>query len=173
MFFRESIYGGRTYKYKHKFVSEQREAYISGGLTFEEIDDYLIDADVNSLYPAAMKNAFPTGIPMHLKPNTPSVALYNTSIQEGEKCPVGIFKIEYVTNKNLIDGILPRREEGRLIWDLKDHTGIYNSVDINNALELGYKVKLDNGKEFINNRINKWMELHQITVQYCEKDDKK
>jgi len=31
----------------------------------------------------------------------------------------------------------------------------------------------DNGKEFQNNRINKWMELYQITVQYCEKDDKK
>ena len=64
---------------------------------------------------------------------------------EGEKCPVGIFRIEYATNKNLIDGILPRREDGRLIWDLKDHTGIYNSVDIDNALELGYKIKLIEG----------------------------
>jgi hypothetical protein len=44
----------------------------TGNLTFEEIDDYLIDADVNSLYPAAMKNLFPTGIPRHLKPNFPS-----------------------------------------------------------------------------------------------------
>jgi hypothetical protein len=32
-----------------------------------------------------------------------------------------------------------------LIWDLKDHTGIYNSVDVNNALELGYKIKLLEG----------------------------
>ena len=31
----------------------------------------------------------------------------------------------------------------------------------------------DNGKEFQNNRISKWMDLHEITVQYCEKDDKK
>jgi hypothetical protein len=144
-FFRESIYGGRTYKYKNKFVSQQREEYISGNLTFEEIDDYLIDADVNSLYPAAMKNLFPTGTPRHLKPNFPSVTYYNKLILEGEKCPVGIFRIEYVTNKNLIDGILPRREDGRLIWDLKDHTGIYNSVDIDNALELGYKIKLVEG----------------------------
>ncbi len=51
-FFRESIYGGRTYKYKHKFVSSQREANINGELDFEDVDDYLIDADVNSLYPA-------------------------------------------------------------------------------------------------------------------------
>ena len=92
-----------------------------------------------------MKNLFPTGIPRHLKPNFPSVTYYNKLILEGEKCPVGIFRIEYVTNKNLIDGILPRREDGRLIWDLKDHTGIYNSVDIDNALELGYKIKLVEG----------------------------
>ena len=61
-FFRESIYGGRTYKYKHRFVSKQRDDYASGNLSFEDIDDYLIDADVNSLYPAAMKNEFPIGI---------------------------------------------------------------------------------------------------------------
>lgn len=77
-FFRESIYGGRTYKYKHNFKSEQRDAYINGSLSFEEIDDYLI-------YPAAMKNKFPTGKPMHLKPNTPSVTYYNELILEGEK----------------------------------------------------------------------------------------
>jgi hypothetical protein len=73
---------------------------------------------------------------MHLNPNTPSVTYYNELILEGEKCPVGIFRIEYIANKNLIDGILPRREDGRLIWDLKDHMGIYNSVDIDSALTL-------------------------------------
>jgi hypothetical protein len=109
-----------------------------------------------------MKNAFPTGTPMHLNPNTPSVMLYNTSIQEGEKCPVGIFRIEYVTN---IDGILPRREEGRLIWDLKDHTGIYNSVDIDNALELGYKVKLIEGYY--------WMKTENVFDNYIFKKNAK
>jgi hypothetical protein len=34
---------------------------------------YIIDADVNSLYQAAMKNEFSTGFPIHLKPNAPSV----------------------------------------------------------------------------------------------------
>jgi DNA polymerase type B, organellar and viral len=92
-----------------------------------------------------MKNEFPTGIPMLLKPNTPSVTHYNDLILKGEKCPVGIFRVEYVTNENLIDGILPRRDDGRLIWDLKDHTGIYNSVDIDNALALGYKIKIVEG----------------------------
>ncbi|KAI3653132.1 hypothetical protein MP228_002557 [Amoeboaphelidium protococcarum] len=31
----------------------------------------------------------------------------------------------------------------------------------------------DNGKEFQNNRVANWMNEHNITSQYCEKDDKK
>ena len=98
-FFRESIYGGRTYKYKHKFVSSQREAYINGKLSFEDIDDYLIDADVNSLYPAAMKKKFPMGTPVHLTPNTLTVEEFNNAIRDSGKCPkFGIFRVEYITN---------------------------------------------------------------------------
>ena len=90
-FFRESIYGGRTYKYKHTFVSKQRDDYVDGNLSFEDIDDYLIDADVNSLYPAATKNEFPVGIPTRLKPNTPSVNYFNELIRDQSKCSkVGI-----------------------------------------------------------------------------------
>ncbi len=55
-FFRDSIYGGRTCKYKKSYVSKQRDDYTKGFIKFEEIDDYLIDADVNSLYPGAMMN---------------------------------------------------------------------------------------------------------------------
>jgi hypothetical protein len=32
-----------------------------------------------------------------------------------------------------------------LIWDLKDHSGVYNSVDIDNALKLGYEVQIIEG----------------------------
>jgi hypothetical protein len=101
---------------------------------------------VNSLYPAAMQNEFPVGIPNILKPNSSSVTYFNELIQKTTKCPeVGIYRIEYVINKNLLDGILPRREEGRLIWDLRDGCGIYNSVDIDKALANGYKVTIVQG----------------------------
>ena len=114
---------------KHTFVSKQRDDYSCGKLSFEDIDDYLIDSDVNSLYPAAMNNKFPIGIPKLLKPNTPSASYFYQLIRVEPKCPkVGIYRIEYTTNKNLIDAILPRREEGRLKWDLKDSVGVYNSV---------------------------------------------
>jgi DNA polymerase type B, organellar and viral len=56
-------------------------------IPFEDIDDYLVDADVNSLYPAAMQNEFPVGIPNTLKPNSPSVAYFNELIQKTAKCP--------------------------------------------------------------------------------------
>ncbi|KAI3660739.1 hypothetical protein MP638_001050 [Amoeboaphelidium occidentale] len=123
-----------------------RESIYGGNLSFNDIDDYLIYADVNSLYPAAMKNEYPFGVPVHLKPVTPSVEFFNRLIETDGKCPkFGIYRIEYVTNKNLIDGILPRRLDGRLIWDLQDSIGVYNSIDIDNALEQGYKVKILEG----------------------------
>jgi hypothetical protein len=145
-FFRDSIYGGRIYKYKHKFVSSQREAYMSKQIKFEDIDDYLVDADVNSLYPAAMKNKFPVGIPVHLRPGTPSCKYFNELIQQNNKCSkFGIYRVEYVTNRNLIDAILPRRCEGRLLWDLVDGCGTYNSVDLDNALAHGYQITILEG----------------------------
>ena len=113
-------------------------------LKFEDIDDYLIDADVNSLYPAAMMNRFPVGIPIKVESQT--LAHFNKVIQQENRCPkLGIFRVRYITNKYLIDGILPRREEGRLKWDLKDGEGVYNSVDIDNALKHGYEIELLEG----------------------------
>ena len=145
-FFRQSIYGGRTYKYKNSFKSKQRDEYLNGSLTFEDIDDYLIDADVNSLYPSAMMNTFPVGMPVQVDSNSHTLAYFNKMIQQEKKCPkVGIYRIKYITNKYLIDAILPRREEGRLIWSLKDGEGIYNSVDIDNALQHGYQIELLEG----------------------------
>ena len=106
----------------------------------------MIDTDVNSLYPAAMKIEFPIGIPNSLREITTSLKYFNELIENDGKCPkVGIYIVEYITNKNLIDRILPRREEGRLMWDLRDGCGTYNSVDIDNALANGYKINIVEG----------------------------
>lgn len=58
---------------------------------------------------------------------------------------MGIYRIKYIANKNLVDAILPRREDGCLKWDLKDGEGIYNSVDIDSALKFGYHVEILEG----------------------------
>ena len=61
-FFREAIYGGRCYPSKKRFISSQYDDIINGKLSFDAIHDYLIDADVVSLYPAAMaKFEYPIG----------------------------------------------------------------------------------------------------------------
>ncbi len=44
-----------------------------------------------------------------------------------------------------MDAILPRKVEGRLKWDLKDSEGVYNSVDIDNALTHGYQIEVLEG----------------------------
>jgi hypothetical protein len=106
-FFRESVYAGRTYKYKHNFISTQREAFLNNNLAFEDIDDYLIDADVNSLYPAAMLEEFPIGIANQL--DVVKCEEFNKFIDEEGRCPkYGIYRIEYITNKSLIDSILSK-----------------------------------------------------------------
>ena len=97
-FFRESVYGGRTYKYKNSFISTQRDAFLKQDLVFEDIDDYLVDLDVNSLYPAAMMKEFPIGTPARLDDTT--ISEFNQYISENGKLPsVGIFRIDYKPTK--------------------------------------------------------------------------
>jgi len=60
--FRNSVRGGRTYKSKHRFISEQYEGFKKGEIGFDDVKDYCIDADVVSLYPTAMaKYPYPVG----------------------------------------------------------------------------------------------------------------
>jgi hypothetical protein len=63
---------------------------------------------------------------------------------------------------------------------LKDKTQetVLNALDRihQQSINDGWPLKVlqtDNGKEFQNNRIANWMNEHNITYQYCEKDDKK
>ncbi len=140
--FRASCFGGRCYKSKHKFVSTQREEYLKGKISFVDIDDYIIDADVVSLYPSVMqKNNYPIEEATELTDK--DIAEWNTSMKSKKKCPnMAIFYIKYVTNKYLAHGILPNRTPEGLRWTLKDEEGYYTSVDVENALKWGYKIKM-------------------------------
>ena len=83
-------------------------------------------------------------------------------VKDYKKCPkFGIFRIEYQANQNLIDGILPRRENGKLIWDLNNGEGIYNSVDIDNALNCGYQIEIKEGWYW-----NKTEEVFDSYIEY-------
>lgn len=135
--FRESVRGGRCYKSKSEFVSKQYNEYKNRQTTYEDIDDYIIDADVVSLYPSAMAQfEYPTGECLKLD-----------SGKKEMKGKMGIYKIKYITNKRLAHAILGRRceKEKKLIWDLTDGEGWYSSVEIEDAIANGYQVEILDG----------------------------
>ena len=129
---RQAIYGARCYKNKNRFTSNEYEKVMSGELFYENVFDYIFDADVVSLYPTAMSQyPYPVGKEIV------------TNIYRSDK--MGIYKITYTAPKNLLNPILPRKEDKKLIWDLQDGSGWYSSVDIENAKSKGYIVKVITG----------------------------
>ena len=80
-----------------------------------------------------MKKQFPIG--NHLKTN-------KLEYNKDRRLKMGIYHIKYISNKKLLIPCLPRREASSLKWDLIDSEGIYTSVDIQRALDNGYKVEV-------------------------------
>jgi hypothetical protein len=134
--FRSAIKGGRTYLNKKSFVSKERDQFLNGEVSFEEISDYMIDADAVSLYPAAMLEEFPVG--------------YCKKLADGEKKmrgKMGIYKCDVRTNKFLAHPVSGRRKSnGGLAWDLKDEKGVWlTSVEIEDMVKNGYKISILGG----------------------------
>ena len=165
--FRQSVRGGRTYKSKHRFKSTQYDSFIKGECDFDSIEDYLIDADVVSLYPTAMaKYPYPVGGCKKLLP-----------CQNYMLGKLGIYNIKYKTNKNLQHSIGGRRaDDGSLKWDLKDGEGWYTSIDIEDMKANGYEIEITDGyywektgyifKEFIEDLFIQKQNSEKGTVQY-------
>ena len=131
--FRQAVRGGRTYKSKHRFTSKQLKRLNEDRMSFEEIMDYLVDADVVSLYPAAMSQyKYPVGKAIETDHIVP--------------CKMGIYYVDVIPNKNLLHSIGGRRgDKGQLIWDLNNTRGYYTSVDIEDMLKRGYQVSIATG----------------------------
>jgi len=139
--FRQAVRGGRTYKSKHKFVSTDRESFLRGDTKFDDIKDYIVDADVVSLYPTAMaKYEYPVG---------DCIKLSDTDIASNmlpADAKIGIYEISYIANKNLAHAVGGRRDEtGKLWWDLTDSRGWYSSVDVEDMIANGYKITYHSG----------------------------
>ena len=134
---RLSTYGGRTQVNKRAFLSKNyktewsNENHVFTTEEYEKVDDYLVDLDANSLYPAAMMEWYPTG----------DMVLTNKFIPD----KLGIYHIKFTPNTGLLTPVLPRKEDKKLIWDLKDSEGWYTSVDIQSAIDRGYKIEVLTG----------------------------
>jgi len=150
-FIRKSIIGGRTYPLQKYYKSQHFDTvmYINSRKDFSCVEkkkmiskiyreavtktkDYTFNGDVNSLYPYAMLETYPCGKErVSFEPEV-----------EFNKNKMGIYEIEYIANKQLIISPLPKKTLcGRLEWSVKDGCGVYNSIDIKSAIEMGYKVK--------------------------------
>lgn len=134
--FRQAIYGGRCYLSKKRFISNQYQDYVDGKVNFDDIDDYIVDCDVVSLYPTAMqKFNYPIG-----------EALETNIFQQGK---LGIYKIRFNPNRNLCHPIIPRREiigsQRKLRWDLNKGEGWYTSISIEDMIKHNYEVEVITG----------------------------
>src|SRR5690348_10648442 len=107
-----------------------------------ENKDYRFDLDIISMYPACMVGIqnlmevkYPIGINKWI---TDNVEMCKEVFNQGK---MGIFKINYTCPKKLIIPVLPiHKENGGIEWSCNDGSGVYNSIDIQNAIEFGYTI---------------------------------
>jgi hypothetical protein len=127
---RYAIYGGRSIPMQMLYISPDYDDVMAGRKKYSDVEYFIHDLDVNSLYPFSMSKNMPIGEPTTWDRSTP-VPREN----------MGIYFIRYRPNKSLYTAILPsHKHDGGLVWSLEDGEGWYTSVDINNALKYGYEV---------------------------------
>ncbi len=151
-----AIYGGRVMPIKKYFCSERYAEIKEGRLLYDQIySDYILMLDVVSQYPAAMAhNPYPMGDAETVTPE--EIDNLNKNYKTMGGLPMGIYEVEYLPNPTLIIPILPRKNvkidkfgrrtsESGLHWDLHSSRGFYTNVDLEMAIESGYKITFLSG----------------------------
>ena len=162
-FIARSVYGGRTYPSRKKFKSSLYDEIISYKEDKNKCKklykkllkskDYIYNGDINSQYPACMAGCdlmptlYPTGRSKWIKDDPDKCEeTFLTNKQ------LGIYEIEFsCPNKKIRHPPLPRkkiitRKSGKEVsvgvdWSLLDGKGVYNTIDIQNAIKHGYHIK--------------------------------
>jgi hypothetical protein len=166
---RQATYGGRTYplvsKYESKHYAEikklwkeqeeakteaeKKELLEKGKKIYDNLDDYIFNADVTSLYPTAMRYyEYPNGQGRRLDDEEKKEDL-KSKLNNGQPLPYHcILRVKMTnSNQNLIVAPLPKpkMENKRRVgvsWDIKDvNDGWYTHIDIEHAVKHGYKVE--------------------------------
>ena len=115
-FIRKSFFGGRTnaIKLKYTFKGTEEGKY----------------ADITSLYPTTnYYDDYPLGHPVIITDNFKNINEYYGFIDCDVICP-----------KNLYFPVLARKGE-KLLFDLEDKRGVWTTIELNKAIEKGYKIK--------------------------------
>jgi len=103
--------------------------------------EYLKNLDVTSLYPTVMeKFEFPIGTPKWVDKH-----------EVGDFKDHGIYTVKYEAPKKCYHARLHKKENGKLMWDMRDGEGVFAGVDLNDAVDIGYKIK-PSGKALVWNK---------------------
>jgi hypothetical protein len=147
-FIKKATFGGRCCPMKKEFKSKHYDDIVQGKMNYDELlgtNDFIFNADVTSLYPASMRGNdlidvyYPTG----------SSRWSSKPEDEFNLGKVGFYEVEYICPKNITVPILPKRKMNGEVcigveWDLFDGSGVFCSVDIQNAIENNYTFKFIN-----------------------------
>ena len=143
LFVKKGTYGARCYPLQQKFKSIHYDDVINGQMTHHELlstNEYIFNADATSLYPASMHGTdfcdvqYPTGLSHWSdKPE-----------KEFNDKKVGYYEINFDPPRDIRHPVLPRKDEMSLEWSLIQGTGVYTNIDIENAINSGYKIKFIN-----------------------------
>jgi hypothetical protein len=139
---KKATFGGRCFPMQSEYKSKYYDDIKSGNMTYEELKktiDYLFNADVKSLYPAAMRGVdeickvrYPTG----------KSRWSDKGKEEFDNGKLGFYSINFKCPRNIRIPILPRKSiNNGLEWSLFDGSGVYSNVDIENAIDSGYTIE--------------------------------
>jgi len=122
LFIRQGYFGGGTDVYKAYAVGEKVFYY-----------------DVNSLYPAAMKNPMPHDL---VNPNL--INLSNRTLDSF----FGFAEVEVICPNSMLRPVLPYHFNGKTIYPVGSWKGVYFSEELKAVVKLGYQITLIKGYEF-------------------------
>jgi hypothetical protein len=187
---RRAVYGGRVYPQKQHFKSDDFDPTLvykkkvrtnltnDGKMLFEpedveclyyphpeKIGHFLFDADVVSLYPAAMMKMFPYG---KMKEIDDPVKLerFRTQLNDPLHCRADIIaEVDVMVPKDLVCPVLPRKgpKQQGILWDLEDiESGVYTSIDLWRAVRKGYYITRVHA-------VMRWSKVGYLFKEYIER----
>jgi len=166
-FISQSVYGGRCHPVVKKSVSKHYDDVIEGNMTYNELlqsKKFIFNADCTSLYPASMGGC------ELLQPQYPIGISRFTERCEEEflSGKLGFYHIKFSPPKDITIAVLARRGPNGLLWSLEDGEGVYNNIDIQNAIDAGYKIEFlnkalvwDNSANIFDDYINTMYQLKE------------
>jgi hypothetical protein len=134
----KATYGGRCHFVKRHFLSSQVSE-----LCYEKIQDYLVDLDVVSLYPASMMNlVFPCG-DVNFDSDMINMIELESDFYSNKEIPIGIYHVSVIPPTHMIVVPIPQKNsKGLTTWSLHgSDSQYYTSVDLEIGRRYGYSFK--------------------------------